>query len=125
MEYLSVFLQKFLEIVLPVLATALAGLVVAWITKIVNQVKSKLSQEAQWYIEQAVTSAVLAAEQLNLSGKIEDKKDYALQVAEQWLAEKKIKIDLAKLSDLIEAEVMSQFNRDKVNPFPEYSDNVE
>lgn len=125
MEYLSVFLQKFLEIVLPVLATALAGLVVAWITKIVNQVKSKLSQDAQWYIEQAVTSAVLAAEQLNLAGKIEDKKDYALQVAEQWLAEKKIKIDLAKLSDLIEAEVMSQFNRDKVNPFPEYSDNVE
>lgn len=111
LDFGSAFLQKFLEIVLPVLVSALAGLAIAWITKVVNQIKSSISSDAQWYISQAVESAVLAAEQVGLDDFLMDKKQYALNVAQKQLDAKGIKIDLGILSDLIEAAVMSEFNR--------------
>lgn len=112
-ELLSVFLQNFLEIVLPVLATALAGLAVAWITKIVNDLKIKLSDEQEFIINQAIYAAVLAAEQANLSGFITDKKKYAFEIAENWLLEKGIVVDIDILDARIEAAVFNEFNRGK------------
>jgi len=117
MEYflslLSSFGQKFLEAVLPVLFAALTGLVIAWITKVVNEIKAKLNDDAEWVIQQAITAAVYAAEQEGLVGNIQDKKAFALDVATEWLANKGIKIDLARLDVLIEAEVMQVFNMNK------------
>ena len=113
LEFLVAFAQKFLEIVLPVLATALAGLVVAWMTKVINDIKAKLSTEAQWAIEQAVNSAVLAAEQVHLVDLAIDKKDFALNAATEWLEAKGIKFDLAQLDTLIEAAVLTEFNRER------------
>lgn len=112
-QFISVFLQKFLEIVLPVLATALAGLVIAWITKVIGDVKSKLTEDQEWIINQAIKSAVLAAEQANIAGAVKEKKEYALNIAEQWLASKGITIDLNILDARIEAAVYDEFNRDK------------
>ena len=109
---LSVFGQKFLEVVLPVLFTAITGLVVAWITKVVNDIKLRLNDNAEWVIQQAVNAAILAAEQQNLVGNVQDKKHYALDVATEWLAQKGIKIDLSRLDVLIEAAVMQEFNMD-------------
>jgi len=109
-EFVSVFAQKFLEIVLPVLATLLAGLVVAFITKVINEIKAKLTDQQLFYINTAVNTAILAAEQVNLKGELIDKKEYALSVAEAWLAEKGIKVDLHVLADLIEAAVYEKFN---------------
>ena len=114
LELLSAFLQKFMEIVLPVLATALAGLVIAWLTKVINEIKSKLSEDAQWIIRQAVNSAVLAAEQVHLNDVLVDKKEYAIRFAQDQLNKSGIKIDLAILANLIEAAVMNEFNRDRV-----------
>lgn len=54
--------------------------------------------------------AVLAAEQSGLSGLIEDKKNYAIRVAEQMLEERGIKIDLDTLTAAIEAAVLNELN---------------
>jgi len=113
LAFFSDFMQKFLEAVLPVLFTAITGLVIAWITKVVNQIKSNINDDAEWVIQQAVTAAVLAAEQQGLVNDVMDKKSYAVDVATEWLAQKGIKIDLAKLDVLIEAAVMQEFNRDR------------
>lgn len=110
LDLLSAFLQKFLEVVLPVLATALAGLAVAWIAKIVNDTKSRLSSDAEWVINQAVDAAIMAAEQMHLVDAVIDKKDYALTAATNWLESKGIKVDLNILDTLIEAAVMNNFN---------------
>ena len=115
LDFLSAFLQKFLEVVLPVLATALAGLAIAWITKLINDIKARLTEDQEWIINQAIEAAVLAAEQIDLKGVVIDKKDYALQVAMQWLSLKGIKINLNILDARIEAAVFDQFNRDKTD----------
>lgn len=115
-DFVSTFLQEFMGIVLPVLASLLAGLFIAWITKLVNQIKEQLDNRFVWMLEEAVRIAVLAAEQVNLAGFVEDKKQYALGVAEKWLGERGYKIDLGVLSDRIEAAVMEHFNKDKLPP---------
>jgi type II secretory pathway pseudopilin PulG len=115
LDFASAFLQKFLEVVLPVLATALAGLAIAWITKLINDVKARLTEDQEWIINQAIDAAVLAAEQIDLKGVVIDKKDYALQVAMQWLSLKGIKLNLNILDARIEAAVFDQFNRNKAD----------
>ncbi len=110
LDFLSAFAQAFLNAVLPVLATALAGLVIAWLTKVINEIKAKLSDDAEWAISEAVRAAVLAAEQVHLKDIAIDKKEYALTAATNWLESKGIKFDLNQLDVLIEASVMRQFN---------------
>ena len=110
LDFLSAFAQAFLNAVLPVLATALAGLVIAWLTKVINEIKAKLSDDAEWAIREAVRAAVLAAEQVHLKDSAIDKKEYALTAATNWLESKGIKFDLNQLDVLIEASVMRQFN---------------
>ena len=117
-DFVSKFAQEFLSIVLPVLASLLAGLVIAWIKKVIEQVKAKMDERFIWLLDEAVRIAVLSAEQVNLAGFVEDKKDYAIGVAEKWLAERGYKIDLAVLSDRIEAAVMEEFNKGRVAPAP-------
>jgi len=113
LDFTSVFLQKFLEIVLPVLATALAGVLIAWINKLVAEVKIKLGEDWQWAIHSAVTAAVMAAEQVNLKGELVDKKEYAMVFAENWLSERGIKVSLAVLDAKIEAAVWDVINSQK------------
>ena len=115
-DFVSKFAQEFLSIVLPVLASLLAGLVIAWIKKVIEQVKAKMDERFIWLLDEAVRVAVLSAEQVNLAGFIEDKKDYAIGVAEKWLAERGYKIDLGVLADRIEAAVMEEFNKGRVAP---------
>mgnify|MGYP000947976218 CR=1 FL=1 len=112
-EFVSVFAQEFLSIVLPVLASLLAGLVIAWISKVVNEIKGKMDDRFIWVFDEAVRVAVLAAEQAELAGFIANKKAYAIDIAQRYLESRGFKIDLALLSDRIEAAVMEQFNRSK------------
>lgn len=98
------FLSAFLNIVLPTLAALLAGYVIAWL-------KKKFDFENLQIVKDIVKAAVLAAEQENLAGRIKEKKEYALTMAENWLSTKGIKFDLTTLDGLIEAAVMDEFNR--------------
>ncbi|NMC30740.1 MAG: hypothetical protein GYA45_11790 [Pelolinea sp.] len=112
-EFLSGFIEIFLKAVLPVLATALASLVAALITKGINWLKSKLDLQMQFILNEAVKSAVLAAEQVHLVDAAIIKKDYALDYATRWLAARGYKIDLGLIGDAIEAAVLEQFNKDR------------
>ncbi len=63
-------------------------------------------------LDKAVQAGVMAAEQSGLSGTIEnlgpEKKRYALALAAKYLSEHNIKVDLALVNGLIEAEVLKQ-----------------
>jgi len=113
-DFVSVFVQEFLGIVVPVLASLLAGLLIAWIKKLVEEIKVKMDHRFIWMLDEAVRVAVLAAEQANLAGFVEDKKSYAIDVAEKWLAARGFKVDLGILADQIEAAVMEEFNKEKI-----------
>jgi len=113
-DFVSVFVQEFLGIVVPVLASLLAGLLIAWIKKLVEEIKVKMDGRFMWMLDEAVRVAVLAAEQANLAGFVEDKKSYAIDVAEKWLAARGFKVDLGILADQIEAAVMEEFNKEKI-----------
>src|SRR5689334_14957654 len=76
-----------------------------------QQLKMKLSEEQQANIDKAIKVGVQVAEQTgilkNLLGP--EKKKEAIAVAQKFLADKGIKLDLDKMADLIEAEVRTQF----------------
>lgn len=83
-----------------------------------------VSDQQQQIIYLAVRTAVLAAEQMGLSG-VEAKKK-AIEIADHTLAANGLAANLDYLADLIEAEVFDQFNRGLVGlrlpQLPEASD---
>lgn len=94
-----------LPIIAGFLVAALRALVKKWLTELeIN--KPKLT----WYLGEAVSIAVSAAEQMELAGFVEDKKQYALEIAQQFLDEhgwSEVNVDV--LEAAIEAEVLKQF----------------
>jgi len=113
LDLLSSVLQKVLEIVLPALFTIAAGYVIVWFRAKVAQARAKLTDEQNWIVDQIINTAILAAEQARLKDILVNKKEYALNIAEVWLAQKGIKIDLNQIDALIEAAVFNEFNREK------------
>ena len=105
------FLQIFLNTVVPPLATALAVFIVVLIKKLLAKWTASINLDVLAIIQEAVLSAVLAAEQAHLKDFAFDKYQYAMEQAANWLASKNIKFDLEELSGLIEAAVMDEFNR--------------
>lgn len=110
---LSRVLEAILVAVLPVLFASLAGFLVA---------KAKLlwAQAKEWnptvtdLAERAARFAVIAAEQAGAAKLIEDKKAYALGIAELWLKERDITIDLKLLDAAIEKAVLEAFKPEKL-----------
>ena len=85
-DLLQEFLMGLLVLLLPILS--------AFIVKALNALAQKWLAELEankpelaWYLNEAVDIAVRAAEQASLAGFIEDKKQYAFQIAQQWLDE--------------------------------------
>ena len=110
MEEFVNLLQRFafeilLFVILPFVAKALAVLTKKWMAEL-EATKPQLA----WYLQEAVSISVAAAEQAGLAGFVEDKKQYAFQIAQQWLDEHgwdEVNIDI--LEAAIEAEVLKQF----------------
>ena len=112
--FLVTFMQLFLSAVIPPLAAVAAAYLIAWAKKKLAQATADLDATVMWAIQEAVTAAVLAAEQMQLSDKIEDKKQFAINRATAWLKEKGIEFDLKTLDTLIEAAVMKEFNQNVI-----------
>ena len=98
-----------LVLVLPILSVfiikALNALVKKWLAELENA-----KPDLHWYLSEAVDIAVRAAEQSNLSGFVDEKKEYALEVAQQYLDSAGwSEIDIVILDAAIEAEVLKQF----------------
>lgn len=111
---LQMTLEIIIQVLLPVVLTAAVG----YLVKQFQLVSAKIPQEQYAFAMEMAKQLVLAAEQNGLSGAIanesETKKQYVLTRLQSALAEKKINIDVTKLSDLIEAAVMEAFNYHKV-----------
>jgi hypothetical protein len=110
MNFLSIFLQYFMAFALPALASAAFAWLFSLAKKAWLDFKAKRAGSAS-VLEEVAKLAVLAAEQANIAGMIEDKKEYALDIAEKRLSEYGLKVDLDMISAAIEAAVMEQFNK--------------
>lgn len=116
-DTISAFLQILLMAVatafVPVLVKLLADYVKAWIAKGSAELTEQQRVQLKWILE----TVVLAAEQSGLADQVRwtgaQKKAYALNLAEKLIKDQGLTIDLDPLADLIEAEVMRQFNWDK------------
>lgn len=74
---------------------------------------SKLTETQKENFRLFLRTAIYAAEQMNLSGKIGDKLDYVVKLAETWLAQRRLKIGLDEIRAEIEAIVAREFNMSK------------
>ncbi len=108
-DFLFLLAQALLVVALPVLIAAAAF----WLKQKGDEVKSKLSKDQLSALESIGSIAVRAAEQAGLTKQIAGgaaKKEYALEVAQNYLKSIGVKIDLTAVTNVIEAEVLKQFN---------------
>lgn len=110
-DFLWKFLQLFLNAVIPPLIAVAAAFIIALAKKLIAKWTASMNLDVLAIIQEAVRSAVLAAEQAHLKDFAVDKYAFAMEQASNWLASKNIKFDLEELSGLIEAAVMDEFNR--------------
>lgn len=106
------FLSKFAEAVLLAAVPVVVPLVVGWLVSQVQIARARLASELPdlyWVLNNAAKLAVDAAEQAGIAKLITDKKRYAIEVAELYLAEKGIDIDIELIDAAIEAAVLNEF----------------
>ena len=119
-EALSGFVQLVLEEAISVLVSILLVVVATWVGHLIGLARQQLGEKRWGAIVNAVKFAVYAAEQSGLAGHIENvgeiKKQYAIAVAQEFLAEKGLSLDLTRLMELIEAELAVSVNYYKVLP---------
>ena len=114
MDILFAVLQAVALAVVPTLAGfAIKFLLAKW--SLAKQELVDLVGDQAWYeLRRIVEVAVKAAEGAGAAGFIEDKKEYAVQLAHQWLMEQGIEIDLDVIIAAIEAAVLDEFNKDRL-----------
>ena len=117
MEPIFEFASQFAEGVLLALAPVLAAMVAAWMIAKIKEAWAKARTAAGewvWVLDAIAEKAVNAAEQSNMAGLIQDKKAFALDLAQKFLVEQGYNIDLSLIDAAIEAAVLEQFNKSKV-----------
>ena len=109
-------LQGVLALVLPALATML----VVWLKAKTAELKAKIEAEKPDLAEKlaaAAEFAVQAAEKLELSALLskhyEGKKEAAIEIAERWLMEQGLVIDIDLIADAIEVAVAKLFPKEE------------
>lgn len=102
--FLSAFLQNVLMSVGVLALTSLIGVAFAMIKKLWAEAKAT-NPDLFAEVERIALMVVDAAEQAGVTQIIEDKKQYALDLAEQFLALQGIKVDLHLVEAAIEAAV--------------------
>lgn len=111
LDVLKDILFQILQLALEALLPVLVAFIIRWVKGQIDIAKGKLNEQQQTILDAAVRIAVLAAEQLNLSGFVENKKAEAIKIAQAYLIAHGIDIDVQVLADMIEAAVMDEFNR--------------
>jgi hypothetical protein len=103
MEWMPI-LSKVVEAVLVAILPPLAVALIAWLIGLAKKAWAEfklINPTVADYLEYAARFAVEAAEQAGAAKLIEDKKEYAIRIAEVWLAEYHVTIDI----DLIDAAI--------------------
>lgn len=106
-KLISELLQSLLLAFLVPLAGFAAQSIISW----GKAKRAEMDKSHQELLNGAVRVAVFAAEQVYGATKGEEKKAYALKVAEQWLAKNNVTLDLDTLDVAIEAAVFEQFKQ--------------
>jgi len=109
---LSAVLQGLLEFLLPIAVVAIISAIVSWARLVWERAKS-WNGDATDLLEEAARVAVTAAEQAGAAKLISDKKAYAMDIAERWLEQHGIRLDIELIDAAVEAAVYRQFNAEK------------
>ena len=115
MPILSKVIEAILIAILPPLAVVIVSAAVAYAKKLWGDLKLRYPSVTE-LIEEAAVFAVQAAEQAGAAALIEDKKQYAIQIAEAWLAANHITTDIDLIDAAIEKAVLELFNSDDETP---------
>ena len=114
MDWMPIFskvLEAVLIALLPPLAVALVGLVVALARKAWMQARDSFAPQITDLLEEAAKMAVRAAEQAGIAELIDDKKQYAIEIVELWLEARHVSVDIDLIDAAIEAAVLKEFNK--------------
>lgn len=117
----SVIVGDVITQVLRVIIPVLVALVLKWAVEVWAKVKTEKPDLAA-VLDYAVDLAVHAAEQIFGEGAGEQKKAYAIEAVERFLAERGVFIDVDVIADAIEAEVYKDFNALKLLDVAEVTD---
>lgn len=115
MEWMPVFskvIEAILIAILPPLVAFLVSVGLAYAKRVWGDLKQRYPSVTD-LVEQAAVFAVQAAEQAGAADLIEDKKQYAIQIAEAWLEANHITTDLHLIDAAIEKAVLELFNSDE------------
>jgi len=115
MPILSKVIEAILIAILPPLAVVIVSAAVAYAKRLWNDLKLSYPSVTD-LVEQAAVFAVQAAEQAGAADLIEDKKQYAIQIAEAWLEANHITTDLHLIDAAIEKAVLELFISDDEKP---------
>jgi hypothetical protein len=108
-EFLALLAQGLLVVSLPILILAAAY----WFKQRGDEIKSRLSRDRLSSLESIGANAVRAAEQAGITKQIVGggaKKEYALKTAQDYLRSLGIRIDVRTVANVVESEVLRQFN---------------
>ncbi|NMC54980.1 MAG: hypothetical protein GYA48_15240 [Chloroflexi bacterium] len=122
--FLSEFVQQLLLYILPILAAALASWLIVQVSKGLAELKAvrpDVYRDLMWVAK----GVVQAAEQSGAAGLITDKKKYAINIAEKWLATKGWNIDLDLIDAAVEQAVWDEINKYKALPISTLSEVIE
>jgi ABC-type transport system involved in cytochrome bd biosynthesis fused ATPase/permease subunit len=92
----------------------LAGFAARWFFAKGSFEYSKLTNAQKENFKAFLYTCIYAAEQLDLKGRVGDKLDYVVTLAQEWLAQNRLQIDLAEIKLEIEAIVAREFNMSKI-----------
>jgi hypothetical protein len=112
MPEISQALQNLLVLVL----TAAAGALVRWLNAKWQVQKAELKEWQRQALDVFIHTAVYAAEQMELSGHIDNKLDYVTELVEMWLMARGLDIDVDELRARIEAAVKQELNTPDASP---------
>lgn len=111
MPILSKVFEAILIAILPPLVAFLVSIGLAYAKRVWGDLKLRYPTVTE-LVEEAAVFAVQAAEQAGAAELIEDKKQYAIQIAEAWLEANHITTDLHLIDAAIEKAVLELFNKD-------------
>jgi len=75
---------------------------------------SKLTEAQKELFKSFLRTAIYATEQMDLKGKVANKLDYVVKLAEIWLVKNNFEMDLTEIKLEIESIVASEFNMGKI-----------
>lgn len=108
-EFLVTFAFELSKALLPILVSSLVGLVVVWSKKLLADIQAS-EPDLYTYLTEAVSIGVMAAEKAGATEMINDKKDYAMGIAQRYLNNSGWEnYDIEVLEAAIEAEVLRMF----------------